>query len=299
MSREHRAAVFVLLSACAYGTISIVTSFTAPAGVALIALMAWRYTLAAPVLALISGGPRTLGKVELPRQIVLLAVGGGGQTLVTWLSLSSLEWIPAASLGFLFYTYPAWLALMMAIVGVERLTARRVGELALALSGVALMVGTPWTSALPLQGVLRALGAAVVYAAYVPLLHRLRGPLDAAVASTYVITGAAVAFLALAGWSGVLFTGMTPTMWAFALLLAMLSTVFAFIAFLSGLAVLGPVRTAILSTLEPFWTAMLGALFLRQPLGATTFVGGALIISAILLLQRSAVPAIPDAPLPD
>ena len=296
----RRATLLVLLSACAYGTISIVASATATTGVTLIALMAWRYALAAPVLAIVSGGPRKLLAVPLGRALALLLAGGGGQTLVTWLSLSSLEWISAASLGFLFYTYPAWVAVLAAVVGIERLTLPRVGALALALAGVTLMIGTPWSAALPFPGVARALGAALVYAAYVPLLHKMRGPLDAAVASTYVIVGAAIAFVTAASVQGVLFTGMTPVNWALALLLALFSTVFAFIAFLSGLQVLGPVRTAILSTLEPFWTTLLGALLLSQALGPATLAGGALIVAAILILQRQgATPALPDAPQPD
>jgi drug/metabolite transporter (DMT)-like permease len=299
MMTTRRATLLVLASACAYGTLSIVTSVTSQAGVALVALMAWRYALAAPALVIASGGPRTVLAATKGRMLALLLVGGGGQTLVTWLSLSSLEWISAASLGFLFYTYPAWVTVFAAIVGIERLSVARVGALALALTGITLMVGTPWTESLPLPGVLRALGAAMVYAAYVPLLHKMRGPLDAAVASTYVIIGAAIAFVTVASVQGVLFTGMTPLNWALAALLALFSTVFAFIAFLSGLAVLGPVRTAILSTLEPFWTALLGALLLSQPLGPATLAGGALIVAAILLLQRQGNPALPDAPLPD
>jgi drug/metabolite transporter (DMT)-like permease len=299
MMTTRRATLLVLASACAYGTLSIVASATAKTGVALVALMAWRYALAAPALVIASGGPRAVLAVPAGRMLALLLVGGGGQTLVTWLSLSSLEWISAASLGFLFYTYPAWVTVFAAVAGIERLSLPRVGALALALAGITLMVGTPWTASLPLPGVLRALGAAMFYAAYVPLLHKLRGPLDAAVASTFVIIGAATAFVTIALVQGVLFTGMTPVNWAFATLLALFSTVFAFIAFLSGLAVLGPVRTAILSTLEPFWTALLGALLLGQSLGPATLAGGALIVAAILVLQRQGTPALPDAPLPD
>ena len=80
---------------------------------------------------------------------------------------------------------------------------------------------------------------------------------------------------------------------------AVVSTTVAFITFLRGLAALGAVRTAILSTVEPFWTALLAALVLGQPLTRSTMLGGAAIIAAILLLQRSAHPAIPDAPPPE
>ena len=68
-------------------------------------------------------------------------------------------------------------------------------------------------------------------------------------------------------------------------MLAVVSTVLAFIAFLRGLAVIGPVRTAIMSTIEPFWTALLGGLVLRQALGPRTLLGGVCIAAAVVLLQ--------------
>jgi drug/metabolite transporter (DMT)-like permease len=64
--------------------------------------------------------------------------------------------------------------------------------------------------------------------------------------------------------------------------------VVAFILFLRGLAVLGPVRTAIVSTAEPFFTAALAAPVLGQPITVRTVVGGVLIAAAVVLLQRPA-----------
>ena len=57
-------------------------------------------------------------------------------------------------------------------------------------------------------------------------------------------------------------------------------------ASLAGLRILGNVRTAITSTVEPFWTTLLGVVLLAQPVGTGTLVGGAAIMAAVLLLQR-------------
>jgi drug/metabolite transporter (DMT)-like permease len=61
--------------------------------------------------------------------------------------------------------------------------------------------------------------------------------------------------------------------------------VLAFLAFLRGLAEIGPVRTAIVSTVEPFWTALLGSIVLGQQIGPRTLGGGLLIAAAVVLLQ--------------
>lgn len=295
---EKRAVWLVLLAACCFGSLSVAVTLASRAGVSLTALMSWRYALAAPLLVLAAGGLARI-RVEPKRAMMLLFLGGGGQTLITYSSLSSLEWLSAAQLGFLFYTYPAWVALFAALAGIEALTPVRVAALALALAGIALMVGTPWTSALPLPGVVRALGSALLYAGYIPLLHRMRGPLDASVASAWVITGAAIVFMVWSLFRGDLVAGMTPAMWAIALGASVVSTAIAFIAFLRGLAALGAVRTAILSTVEPFWTALLAALVLAQPLTGSTLLGGLVIVIAIVLLQRTPNPALPDAPPPE
>ncbi len=68
-------------------------------------------------------------------------------------------------------------------------------------------------------------------------------------------------------------------------MLAVLCTAAAFIAFMRGLDGLGPVRAAIVSTVEPFWTALLGAVVLAQPLGPAALAGGACIATAVALLQ--------------
>jgi drug/metabolite transporter (DMT)-like permease len=246
--------------------------------------MAWRYVIATPLLFLLAG--TAAFRVPLKQVLALVLLGGIGQSAVTWLSLSALDWLPAAAVGFLFYTYPAWVAVMAAAFGLERLTGVRVLALGIALAGITLMVGAPWQAALPFAGVWRALGAALVYAAYIPIVHRLRGPLSAAAASAWIIGGAAIVFVALALREGGLVISMTPLGWGVASVLAVFSTVVAYLTFLRGLAVLGPVRTAILSTTEPFFTAVLAALILAQPIGPATILGGGCIIAAILLLQR-------------
>lgn len=285
-----------MLAASGYGALSIATTLAARDGVPLPTLMAWRYTLAAPILVFIAGFAAIRG-VPWRRALALVVLGGGGQSTVTFMSLSALEWMPAASLGFLFYTYPAWVAVFAAIAGLERLTAGRIVALLLALGGITLMVGAPWNLALPLPGVARALGSAVIYALYIPLLHRLRGPLSAATASAFTIAGASAIFLAMSVREGGPIANITPFAIGLGALIAVWSTVVAFITFLRGVEVLGAVRSAILSTSEPFFTAVYALLILSQPLTPTTLAGGALIVGAILLLERRTPPT-PDAPVP-
>ena len=61
----------------------------------------------------------------------------------------------------------------------------------------------------------------------------------------------------------------------------------AFSSLIKGLSVLGPVRTAIIATVEPFFTAVLGALVLSNQFGLATLIGGILIAAAVLVIEWS------------
>jgi len=219
------------------------------------------------------------------RAMPLLVLAGGGQAAIAFVSLSALRYIPAAMLTFLFYTYPAWVAIIAAIRGSEHITRGRAVALLLSLAGIALMVGIPGAGHLHPIGVLLALASALMYAAYIPMIDYLGRDLPPAVTSVYASAGAAVILVIVAFAQGGLGVRFTPVAWGSIATMAVVSTVLAFIAFLRGLAVIGPVRTAIMSTIEPFWTALLGGLVLRQALGPRTLLGGVCIAVAVVLLQ--------------
>ncbi|MDP1890645.1 MAG: DMT family transporter [Gemmatimonadaceae bacterium] len=279
-----RATLLVALAACGFGSISVLMVVGQRNGLTLASAMSWRYLVATPLLLLIAG--HSLRALDRKRGVTLLVVGGLGQVAISGISLYSLRWLDVATLGFLFYTFPAWVALLSVLRGLERVDARKFTALALALGGLAIIIGAPRAAALPVAGVACALGAAFIYAAYIPLLHWMRGPLSASAASTIVIAGAGIAYTIGALWRDEFHFAMSGTAWAVIGALALGSTVITFIAFLNGLAVLGPVRTAIISTIEPFYTAILGAIVLDQHLGPGTAIGGVLIAAAVLLLQR-------------
>jgi drug/metabolite transporter (DMT)-like permease len=247
--------------------------------------MTWRYVLAALVL-LAFVGVRPVRALPRQRVVALLLIGGLGQALITYVSLHALEYISVGPLAFLFYTYPAWVALLAAIRRTERLTRIRIVALALALSGVSAMVGGPSAETLNPIGVALALGSALLYAVYLPSLEYLQSSVPAAVATLLVVVGAAISFTLTAFLVGELHLPDNAPAWTNVVLLALISTVIAFFALIKGLTRLGPVRTSIIATIEPFFTAILGAVVLGKRLTFATAFGGVLIASAVLLIQR-------------
>lgn len=281
----RRATVLIVLSALSFGSISVLTVLVTAAGVPLLTAMAWRYVLGAALLGTIAR-PHHLHAVPKQRVILLLVIGGCGQALITYLSLHALEYISVGPLAFLFYTYPAWVALLAAIRRTEKLTPVRVIALTLALAGVAIMVGVPEEKLHPI-GVILALGSALLYSAYLPALEHVQEGIPALAATFLLIVGAAIAFVIAALFTGDLLLPVGIEVWSEIFLLALVATVIAFLTLIKGLSVLGPVRTAIVATVEPFFTAMLGILVLGNELSASTLLGGILIAGAVLLIQWS------------
>lgn len=278
-----RATLLIVLSALSFGSISVLTVLITAAQVPLVTAMAWRYLLGALLLLAIAR-PRQLRSIPKQRVIQLLVIGGCGQALITYLSLHALEYIPVGPLAFLFYTYPAWVALLAAIRRTEKLTTVRVIALTLALIGVTIMVGAPTEKLNPI-GVMLALGSALLYSAYLPALEHVQEGVPALLATFLLIAGAAVTFVIAALFTGRLYLPADVAVWSEILVLALVSTVIAFLTLIKGLAVLGSVRTAIVATVEPFITAILGVLVLGNQLSASTLVGGIFIATAVLLIQ--------------
>jgi drug/metabolite transporter (DMT)-like permease len=218
--------------------------------------------------------------------VELLVIGGFGQALITYLSLHALQYIRVGPLAFLFYTYPAWVAILAAIRRTERLNPARIVALLLALSGVTIMVGAP-TDKLNSIGVALALASALLYSAYLPALERAQHGTPAVVSTFVLIAGAAISFVIAAMVSGELFLPAGKEVWANIFLLAFASTVIAFAFLIAGLAVLGPVRTAIIATVEPFFTALLGVVVLGNRFQSSTLIGGVLIGTAVLMIEWS------------
>ena len=278
-----RATLLIILSALSFGSISVLTVLVTGAGVPLLTAMAWRYVLGAILLGAVAR-PRQLRSVPMQRVLQLLVIGGCGQALITYLSLHALEYIPVGPLAFLFYTYPAWVALIAAIRRTEKLTPVRIIALTLALVGVTIMVGVP-TEKLNPVGVFLALGSALLYSVYLPALEHAQEGVPSIIATLLLIAGAATTFVIAALLTGELFLPAGGAVWSEILVLTLVSTVIAFLTLIKGLAVLGPVRTAIIATVEPFFTATLGILVLGNQLSTATLMGGILIAAAVLLIQ--------------
>ena len=286
---EHpwRGTILVLISAACFGTTLVFTQGAMNAGATLPALLAWRYVMGSILLCVVAGGVGAVRDVGA-RKWPLLTLGGLAQAAIAGLSVASLQFIPAASVSFLFYTYPTWVTVLAIVRRSEHVDANKIAALALSLAGIVTIVGNPLATRLDPRGIALALAAAVIYALVIPWLGKIQSGLKPAAATTWIALGAAICFVIGAVVARAPLFPPTASLLLYAGALAVLPTTLAFTTFLAGLAALGPVRTSIVSTVEPFFVALLAWLVLGQQAGLRTWIGGAMIAAAMLLLQRKA-----------
>ena len=84
--------------------------------------------------------------------------------------------------------------------------------------------------------------------------------------------------------------------WFWLVCIAVVSTVVASLTFFAGMRRTGPSTAAILSIFEPIVTSGLAALTLGESLAPIQFLGGLLVLSAVVVLQAGRTPAEPHRP---
>jgi drug/metabolite transporter (DMT)-like permease len=254
-------------------------------------LLAVRFALAAVMFwALVVIGRALADLRSLGRRDVGLALGLGaaGYAVQAGCYFAALERIDASLLSLLLYTFPAIVAGAAVALGRERLDARRLAALGLASGGLALVVAGAGAGTLDPVGAALGLGAAVVYSTYILVSEGIAGRLRPRVLSALVCTGAAVSLLAGSALLGELRPGaVTATGWFWLACLALVSTVAAIALFFAGLSRVGPSTAAILSTIEPVVTVALAFVVFGEQLGPVQLAGGALVLTAVLVLQAA------------
>ena len=274
---ETRGLSLVALSTLAYGVLPILGKVAYSAGVRPLPLLAWRYVIAALLIALLERGERP----PLRERVRLWAIG----SVFVFNSIAyfrALEQIPASVTALVLYTYPVIVALLAALVGVERLTWRALLATLGAFGGCALTAGgAPSGAPLRLSGVAWALAAALVYASYIVLSSRFGSGVPARVLALHLAQAAAVLCVAFGLADGSLALPMDPRGLLAVAGIGVVSTVVAMTTFLAGMALIGPTRASVLSSLEVIVTLVLAFVFLGERLGPWQWAGAALILGAV------------------
>ena len=279
-----------LASGAAFGAMAVFGKLAYGEGATVGTLLAVRFALAAVLFwAILLAGGAAREIRALPRRDLAagLALGAGGYALQSGCYFAALQRIDASLLSLLLYTFPAMVAAAAVALGRERLDARRLTALALALGGLVLVVAGAGTGALDGLGAALAMAAAIVYTTYILVTDGIVKRIRPQVLCALVCTGAAVSLSVGSAALGQLHpAALTAAGWGWLASLAVVSTVGAILMFFAGLRRVGPTTASILATVEPLVTVVLAFIVFGERLGGVQLVGGALVLSAVLVLNE-------------
>jgi drug/metabolite transporter (DMT)-like permease len=248
----------------------------------------WRVVFGAAAVGVYLLATRRLGELtRLDRRSIFSLIAVGALLAGNWvLFFAAFSMTRVAVVELLSYTGPVFVAALVPLLGRERFERRIVLPLVLALGGTALIIGL---GELSLEGGRSYLGAGMAFGTalcYCGLMltgKRLLGSVSGPVLafSEYVV--AAVLLLPAA----FLLPGpSTAKEWGALATLGVVHTTIAILVFFSGLRLVRADHAAVFTYAEPVTGVIFAALFLGEPLGWVTAVGGAAVIVAGVLVAR-------------
>jgi drug/metabolite transporter (DMT)-like permease len=292
----------VLLGATLFGTLGPVSYFVYETGMEPIPFVAWRALLGAlTVGAFVAwriqrGSERLIHPRDLRwserRSLAIAAACGAGLNIAMFVAFDR---ITIALALLCFYTFPAMIAALDIAPGRERPDRPKRVALALALGGMVAVVASQLDPAAGVAvdgiGIGLAITAAVFQTIFVTVSRDGYRRVPAAQATTVVIGGAFFACLVVALVTGtgaaLAFPFTNPDVWPLLLYTGLFAAALPSLCFLIGIRIIGGMRAGITMLWEPVVGVALAALLLNEPLQPIQLMGGAAILAAAVILQRS------------
>ena len=192
--------------------------------------------------------------------------------------------VPIATLCY--YMQPTIIVLLSPLVFKEKLTRKKAICAAVAIIGMVLVSGVVGDSnGATLRGVLLGLGAAVFYATVVMLNKKLRG-IDAFRKTMIQLLAAGacmIPYMLLTGGIGE--TRFTTRAVILMLIVGIVHTGIAYVAYFASMDGLKIQSIALLSYIDPVSALFFSAIFLKEPLSALGIIGAVMIIGSAIVSE--------------
>jgi drug/metabolite transporter (DMT)-like permease len=297
----------VLAAATLFAVNGTVSKVILASGISSLRLTEVRLTGAAlgllGALALARPSSLRLHRRELP---FLVGFGIGGVALVQWFYFLAIHRLPIGIALLIQYLAPLMVALWARFV-MHRPVRRQIWlALALALSGLALVVQIWERGTLDPLGVAASLGAAVTFAFYILSAEHGVAGRDAVSLSCYGFAFGALFFAVLQPWwsfpadvvgdrvslLGNLSSHDAPV-WALMAWMVVLGTIVPFGLFVAALAHVPAPRASVVAMFEPVVAIVVAWAWLGEKLAAAQLVGAAIVLAGIVLAQTARTAADP------
>ena len=281
--RELQGVGLVLISAAGFGALGVLAQLAYNSGVSVLGLLTGRFVVASTLLWLITIALRR--PMPTRRGLIAGVALGAGYSSMALCFAASLRHVDAGLADLLLFAYPVLVSVGAVALGRERWTRRHGTALTVATAGILLALAGSGTGMLNPLDVALALGAAVLYAAYVLSSSSLLRGTDPLVLAALIASGAAIVFCADSAIAGQLAPRGGLTGVGLVIAVALSSSVLGTSAFMTGVRKLGASRASIVSSAEPALTALLAFLALGQTFAPAQLLGAACVLASVPILE--------------
>lgn len=196
---------------------------------------------------------------------------------------SSFQFIEAGVACTILFIYPVIVALIMSIFFKEKLTKTVIGSIFLTSLGILLLYKGKNGISLNINGIILVLFSALSYALYMIGINTIKPiqKINRAKLTFYVMTAGLTVYIYNILTTTPLQTLSTPSMWVFAIGLALFPTIISLETITISIKLIGSTTTAILGALEPLTAIFFGIIFFHEQMTVRIASGVILILIGV------------------
>lgn len=278
--------ICVVISSIGFGLMPVLAKLAYEAGANTYNVLFFRFLFAIIMLGIFGKAKGMSFKVTGQQIKTMITIGIIGYYLTSLTLFLSYNYISAGVATTVHFVYPALVTIASYFLYKEKISPIKALALVLSFVGVFMIIGVSGDVQIDIRGIILALLSAVVFAIYV---LGVANPVLKDIPSAVLIF-----YVSICSWAGTFVTQTVSGNLDLAIpvkailmiaLLALASTVIPLVTFAIGIQAVGPGTAAILSTLEPVTSLIVGYFLLGEGVTTQMVTGAALIVVAVIMIS--------------
>lgn len=284
MDAKLRGTVCGIAAAVFYGTNPLGAMNLYADGISTNSTLFYRFGLAVVMLGVMMAVQRKSFALAR-RELVTLAILGVFMSTSSTTLYFSFNFMDVGIASTLLFVYPVMVAVIMATLFHEKVTAATVVAILLSLAGIALLNHTGNGTSLSLWGVTLVMLSSLTYAIYIVVVNKSSLRLSSVKLTFYVLLfGLFTIYGYTLAMGETVQLLVTPKQWMYAAQLALMPTVLSLVLMVIAVHDIGSTPTAIMGAIEPITAVAIGVLVFGENFTPRLALGIVLILTAVLLI---------------